>query len=409
MSLNDYSLTSGGRDYGRLDEYGQPQRQNYGGGQPCESNFRNRDIQGTYQYGPDKSTMQLPPLHLVESNIQPPHSTNSDRLPPISWFLGSAAQPSYRSMQTSNLTDLRSPADFNVPAARSHSGTTSQSQHYPTSESRIREASYPLSEIQRVQEPGSRKCQPSAPSQRSNTKHGGNEHTDFMHNFPTGIPTSIQLSPPLLGRSEIELGNSSSRHAKKEQSRRRHKAKERSRPYSSPYSSHPNASMLPQQQLQGYSECLRYHASVESPQAIRGNSSATEEMPADFDMECRLPGCKERISENALFGACGTHHNQLSTWDFSYCEAEKRDSHDPADYLPNGQCKAKKRKPNKRWCSRHSKQNYHSRSEFLNSGVGILGKWFVGRHQGTANLPPGYGKSGAQSSFDCRSSSKTSA
>ncbi|KAF7903034.1 hypothetical protein EAF00_002936 [Botryotinia globosa] len=291
MSLNDYSLTRVGRGYCRLDEYGQPQLQNYGDGQPRESNSRHRDVKETYQYGPDENTMRPPPLHLVESNIQPPHSKNSDRLPPISSFLGSVAQPSYRSMQTSNTTSLRSPADFNVPVARSHSGTISQPQHHQTSESRSREASYPLSDTQRVQESGSRKDQPSAPSQRSNTKHRGNEHTDYMHNFPAGITTSMQFSPPPSGRSEIELGNSSSRHAKEEQSRRRHKAKERPRSYISPYSSRPNASMPPQQQLQGYSECLRYHASVEIPQAIRGSSSATEEMPADFDMECRLPGC----------------------------------------------------------------------------------------------------------------------
>ncbi|TGO08193.1 hypothetical protein BTUL_0221g00090 [Botrytis tulipae] len=415
MSLNDYSLTRGSRGYGQLDEYGQPQRQSYGEGQPRESSSRNRDIQGqykpsrccieqgsnlridssnifleTYQYGPDRSTTKLPPSNLTDSITPSSRPTDNSRLPPISSFLGSAAQPSYLSTQTSNTTSLRSPADFNIPAARSHFGTTSQSQHYPTSESRSREASYPLSDTQRVQESGSRKYQLSAPSQRSNTKHRGNEHTDSMHNFPARIPTSMQLSPPPSGRSEIELGNSSSRHARKEQSRRRHKAKERSKSYSS----RPKASMPPQQPLQGYSECLRYHASVESPQTIRGSSSATEEMPADFDMECRLPGFKERISTNALFGACGTHHDQLSTWDFSYCEAERGQRSKQEGYFPNGQCRNKKISDQCHWCQHHKDRRYHWREKFAASDCGKDGKWFEGRHEGTADLPPDHGTSG---------------
>lgn len=325
MSLNDYSLTSGGHGYGRLNEYGQPQRQSYGGGQPRESNSRNRDIQGqdkstgcfielrsnsgidssniflgTYQYGTDRSTIKLPPLNPTDSTTSSPRPTDNNRLPPISSLMRPAAQQSYHSAQASSTTSLRSPANSNIPAARSPSGTTSQSQHYPTSEPRSREASYPLSDTQRAQEPGSRKYQPSAPSQRSNTKHRSNEHTDSMQNFPASIPTSMQLSPRPSGRSEIKLGKSFSRRTKKEQSRRRHKTRERSRSYTS---------MPPQQPLQVYSECLRYHASVESPQIIQANSFTTEEMPADFDMECRRPGCKERISTNVPFGACRLHHD----------------------------------------------------------------------------------------------------
>ncbi|KAF5872088.1 uncharacterized protein Bfra_009117 [Botrytis fragariae] len=271
MSLNNFSIGSSGRGYGKLDEYGQPQRQSYGGSQPR-----------TYQHGSGRSTMEPPPLNLTERNTPSPYPTHNNPLPPISSFLRLAAQSSHHPTQTSSTTSLRSPANFNVPAARSHYGTTSQSQHYPTSESRSREASNSLSDTKRFQELGSEKYQLSAPIQRSTMKKRGNEGTDFMQHFPAGIPTSMPRSPLPSDRPERDISTLSSRQAKKEQSRRRHKAKEGSKSRSS----RPIASMPHQQPLKAYSESLQHYlTSVESPQAFEGNSHPTEKMPADFDME----------------------------------------------------------------------------------------------------------------------------
>ncbi|TGO53654.1 hypothetical protein BOTNAR_0290g00160 [Botryotinia narcissicola] len=262
MSLNDYSLTHGGRGYGRFVEYGQPQRQSYSDGQPQ-----------TYQYGPERSTTKLPPLNPTDSITSSPRTANSNRIPPISSFLGSAAQPSYLSTQTSNTMSLRSPADFNIPAARSHFGTTSQSQHYPTSESRSREASYPLSDTQRVQESGSRKYQSSAPSQRSNTKYRDNEHTNSMHNFPAGITTSMQFSPPPSHmRKKSSLG-------------------EDTRPKKDRDLTALLTALVRTHQCHPNSNCQAIPNAFVITQVIQDNSHATEEMPPDFDMECRLPGC----------------------------------------------------------------------------------------------------------------------
>lgn len=123
-------------------------------------------------------------------------------------------------------------------------------------------------------------------------------------------------------------------------------------------------------------------------------------MPADFDMECRRPGCKERISTNVPFGACRLHHDQLSTWDFKYCEAEKRDRDKEADHFLNGQCIKKKEASSFHCCRRHTDERYKWRKAFADSDCIKDGKWFEGRNEGTADFPPGYGTSGAKSFRD---------
>ncbi|KAF7859478.1 uncharacterized protein EAF02_010926 [Botrytis sinoallii] len=370
MSLGRYHLGSSGR-HGQLDEYGQSQQQNYGGDQSRESNFRSGDIQGTYNHGPDRNAMNLPPLNPTDSIAPSPHPTNNYRLPPISSVLRPPAPYTYHSAQASSTTILRTPENFHVPAARLYSNTTSQSQHYLASELRSREAPYHPSDTGRSQESGSQKY-PLNTHQLHALKHEGNKGTDSMQQFQAVIPTSMQRSLPPLGRPGRDIATPSSRRARKDKSRRRQEPRERSKSYSSDEL----AFMPPQQPSQGYCESLRYHATVKSPQVVEDNSRATEEMPADSDMECLLPTCKTRISKNASFGACGSHRDQLSTWDFSYCEAEMGRASKGEVFFPNGQCRNKKPSGKNRWCAYHGFKAYRWRDEFMASDCMKDGKWF---------------------------------
>ncbi|KAF7919799.1 hypothetical protein EAE99_008344 [Botrytis elliptica] len=408
MSLGHYHLGSSGRN-GQLDKYGRPLQQNYGGHQSRESNFRSGDIQGTYNHGPDRNTMNLPPLNLSDriapssrptNNDHPlnlsdriaPSSrpTNNDHLPSIRELLRSPAQHLYYPVQTLGIPDPRPPAEYNVPAAQLYSGTTSQPQHYPASELRSREAPHHPSDTGRSQESGSQKY-PLNTNQLYALNHGGNKGMDSMQQFPAVIPTSMQRSLPPSGRPGRDMATSSSRRARTYKPRRKQEPRERSKSYSSDEF----AFMPPQQPSQGYSESLRYHATVKSPQVVvEDNSRATEKMPADSDMECLLPTCKTRISKDASFGACESHRDQLSTWDFSYCEVEMERASKGEDFFPNGQCRHRKPLPKNRWCEHHKYKSYRWRDEFLASDCGKNGKWFKGRHTGTAHFPSDYGSSG---------------
>ncbi|TGO46220.1 hypothetical protein BCON_0337g00100 [Botryotinia convoluta] len=191
MSLNDFSIGSSGRGYG------QPQRQSYGGSQLPATSSINRDSQGTYQYGPDRSNMVIGHSNPTESHIQLLYLTDNNSVASF----GANSQPSYPSIQVSSSARLRSPADLNVPSARSQSGTTSQSLYYPASESVTREASYHLGDTRRSQETDRQGLQLLASTQPYVLKHRSSEIKGYMQHSTARVPTPKQHR-----RKKISLG-----------------------------------------------------------------------------------------------------------------------------------------------------------------------------------------------------------
>ncbi|KAF7852964.1 hypothetical protein EAF04_010841 [Stromatinia cepivora] len=131
----------------------------------------------------------------------------------------------------------------------------------------------------------------------------------------------------------------------------------------------------------------------EHAQRSEGRMYQEEQMPLEFRAICRHPFCVALIHVNAPLGACNIHRDELSDWDFSYCEAEMRDCdrNDGNSFFPNGQCIGKSRQ---RFCHNHSSKNYTYRKLFQESEEAKEGKWFDGRHKGTAPFPAVYGTSG---------------
>ncbi|KAJ8065900.1 hypothetical protein OCU04_005001 [Sclerotinia nivalis] len=137
------------------------------------------------------------------------------------------------------------------------------------------------------------------------------------------------------------------------------------------------------------------HPQHAQPSDHEGRIYQEEQIELGFRVKCRHPKCVTMVDVNAPFGACNIHRDELSDWDFSYCDAEMRasDRGDSGFFFPNGQCIYQIRQSWHRLCQNHTLGSYSHRKLFQDSEEAKEGKWFVGRHKGTAHFPVGYGTS----------------